>query len=56
MLKPKLEGKYLQSQTSKHILILGSGFGGIEVLKKLQKKLKNNNDIDMLNILHLPST
>ena len=32
----------------KHILILGSGFGGIEVLKTLQRGLGNNkNDIDV---------
>jgi NADH dehydrogenase len=29
----------------KHILILGSGFAGIEVLKRLQKKFKNNEHV-----------
>jgi NADH:ubiquinone reductase (H+-translocating) len=33
------------SQSPKHILILGSGFAGVEVLKKLQKKFKNNEHI-----------
>ncbi len=34
----------------KHVLILGSGFGGIEVLKRLQKEFgngKNNNNADI---------
>ncbi len=31
----------------KHIVILGSGFAGIEVLKKLQKEFHNNNDIEI---------
>jgi NADH dehydrogenase len=29
----------------KHIIILGSGFAGVEVLKRLQKKFKNNEDV-----------
>src|SRR5918911_4178663 len=29
----------------KHIVILGSGFAGIEVLKRLQKKFKNKEDV-----------
>ena len=29
----------------KHIVILGSGFAGIEVLKRLQKKFKNNEHV-----------
>jgi NADH dehydrogenase len=33
--------------SSKHILILGSGFAGVEVLKRLQRKFKNNNSIDI---------
>jgi NADH:ubiquinone reductase (H+-translocating) len=28
-----------------HIVILGSGFAGVEVLKRLQKKFKNNEDV-----------
>jgi NADH:ubiquinone reductase (H+-translocating) len=31
----------------KHIVILGSGFAGIEVLKKLQKEFDNNKDIEI---------
>jgi len=30
-----------------HILILGSGFAGIEVLKKLQKEFNTNNTIEI---------
>jgi NADH:ubiquinone reductase (H+-translocating) len=33
------------SQSPKHIIILGSGFAGVDVLKKLQKKFKNNESI-----------
>jgi NADH dehydrogenase len=33
------------SHGPKHIIILGSGFAGVEVLKKLQKKFKNNEHI-----------
>jgi NADH:ubiquinone reductase (H+-translocating) len=32
---------------AKNILILGSGFAGIEVLKRLQKKFKNNREIEI---------
>lgn len=32
---------------TKKILILGSGFAGIEVLKELQKKFKDNRNIDI---------
>ena len=32
---------------AKQILILGSGFAGIEVLKSLQKKFKNNKNIEI---------
>ena len=40
------EGK--SNRYSKHIIILGSGFAGIEVLKMLQKKFRNNkNNIDI---------
>jgi NADH dehydrogenase len=31
----------------RHIVILGSGFAGIEVVKRLQKKFRNNKDIDI---------
>ena len=30
-----------------NIIILGSGFAAIEVLKKLQKKYKNNSNVDI---------
>ena len=30
-----------------HILILGSGFAGIEVLKRVQSKFKNNKNVDI---------
>jgi len=33
--------------SSKRILILGSGFAGVEVLKRLQSKFKNNEDVDI---------
>ena len=36
-----------QQQYSKQILILGSGFAGIEVLKIVQKKFKNNKNIEI---------
>lgn len=31
----------------RHIVILGSGFAGIEVVKRLQKKFRNNKEIDI---------
>jgi NADH:ubiquinone reductase (H+-translocating) len=31
----------------RHVVILGSGFAGIEVLKRLQKKFRNNKNIDI---------
>ena len=34
-----------KKQLQQRILILGSGFSGIEVLKKLQKKFHNNNEV-----------
>ena len=41
----KLNGKQLRRQ---HILILGSGFGGIEVLRRLQMGFRNNkNNVDV---------
>jgi NADH:ubiquinone reductase (H+-translocating) len=33
------------SDGTKHIVILGSGFAGVDVLKRLQKKFKNNEHI-----------
>ncbi|HZA08020.1 MAG TPA: hypothetical protein VE619_09965, partial [Nitrososphaeraceae archaeon] len=35
------------SPKPKHIVILGSGFAGVEVLKRLQKKFKNNEQIEI---------
>lgn len=35
------------SEKSTHILILGSGFAGIEVLKRLQGKFRKKNNIDI---------
>jgi NADH:ubiquinone reductase (H+-translocating) len=32
-------------QPPKHVLILGSGFAGIEVVKRVQKKFKNNKNV-----------
>src|ERR671930_2579620 len=37
----------ISSHSSIQILILGSGFAGVEVLKRLQNKFKNNEDIDI---------
>jgi NADH:quinone reductase (non-electrogenic) len=34
--------------SSKHVVILGSGFAGIEVLKKLQRKFHNNKNIEII--------
>ena len=36
-------GESIPRHCSKHIVILGGGFAGIEVLKNLQKKLSSNN-------------
>src|SRR5919198_5155180 len=35
------------SHGSKHIVVLGSGFAGVEVLKRLQKKFKNNERVSI---------
>lgn len=45
MSRLKLEEKH--PNDTKKILILGSGFAGIEVIKKLQKKFKDNRNIDI---------
>ncbi|MGA9152157.1 MAG: hypothetical protein WBZ36_16405, partial [Candidatus Nitrosopolaris sp.] len=37
----------LKQQPAKHILILGSGFAGIEVVKRVQKKFKNNKNVEI---------
>src|SRR5438876_7425447 len=36
---------YSQQQNAKQILILGSGFAGTEVLKRVQKRFKNTRNI-----------
>jgi len=36
-----------QLQSTKHILILGGGFAGVEVLKRIQKRFKNNREIEI---------
>jgi len=33
--------------STKHIIILGSGFAGVEVLKKLQKRFKNDEKVEI---------
>jgi NADH:ubiquinone reductase (H+-translocating) len=38
---------YSKSSSSQHIVILGGGFAGIGVLKKLQKKFQNDNGVDI---------
>ena len=35
------------STSTKHIVILGSGFAGIEVLKRVQNKFKNNKNVEI---------
>jgi hypothetical protein len=43
--KPQIYSK--SSNTPQHIVILGGGFAGIGVLKKLQKKFQNDNSVDI---------
>ncbi|PWU80056.1 MAG: 6-phosphogluconate dehydrogenase [Candidatus Nitrosopolaris wilkensis] len=43
----KIKKKPSYNNNHKHIVILGSGFAGIEVLKKLQKKFHNNKNIEI---------
>src|ERR671922_2645900 len=49
----KLENKNNKSSyashfsANTHILVLGSGFAGIEVLRRLQKEFRNNKSIDI---------
>jgi NADH dehydrogenase len=38
---------YSKSSNSQHIVILGGGFAGIGVLKKLQKKFQNDNSVNI---------
>jgi NADH:ubiquinone reductase (H+-translocating) len=37
----------LKQEPAKHILILGSGFAGIEVVKRVQKKFRNNKNVEI---------
>ena len=39
--------EHYQQQNAKQILILGTGFAGVEVLKRVQKKFKNNRSIEI---------
>ena len=43
----KEEKPIQHSKKSTHILILGSGFAGIEVLKRLQRKFQKKHNIDI---------
>src|ERR671928_1196633 len=45
----KLENKSYSHRysTNIHILILGGGFAGIEVLRRLQKEFRNNKSVDI---------
>lgn len=40
-----VQRKYDNSDEKKHVLILGGGFAGIEVLKRLQKKFHDNKNV-----------
>jgi len=42
--KPQI---YSKSFNPQHIVILGGGFAGIGVLKKLQKKFQNDSDVEI---------
>jgi len=44
---PKHSSLSSSSSSTKHVIILGSGFAGIEVLKRVQNKFKNNKNIDI---------
>ena len=37
--------EHINSGGKKHVVILGGGFAGIEVLKRLQKKFRNNKNV-----------
>lgn len=42
-----VEKEHVNSDGKKHVVILGGGFAGIEVLKILQKKFRNNKNVDI---------
>jgi NADH dehydrogenase len=44
------EEKEFPHKSSKRIVILGSGFAGVQVLKRLQNKFKNNDNIEITMI------
>jgi NADH dehydrogenase FAD-containing subunit len=48
MSKETAEKMVIPSGSSTRIVILGSGFAAIEVLKKLQKEFNTNNDIEII--------
>ncbi len=45
-----VEEKEFPHKSSKRIIILGSGFAGVQVLKRLQNKFKNNDNIEITMI------
>jgi len=45
-LKPSISSPSL-SLSKKHIVILGGGFAGIEVLKRVQRKFRNDENVDI---------
>ena len=47
-IKEKTSSGNSKNSQSQRILILGSGFAGIEVLKNLQKRFQNNKNIDII--------
>ncbi|MGC1931252.1 MAG: hypothetical protein WA667_19960, partial [Candidatus Nitrosopolaris sp.] len=42
--------KKVKVRKSARIIILGSGFAGVEVLKKLQKEFRNNDSVVIIMI------
>ncbi|HEY6882956.1 MAG TPA: NAD(P)/FAD-dependent oxidoreductase [Nitrososphaeraceae archaeon] len=47
ILKKKNSPPFSFDDSHKHIVILGSGFAGVEVLKRLQKKFKNDEKVEI---------
>jgi NADH:quinone reductase (non-electrogenic) len=47
ILKKKNSPSFSFDGSPKHIIILGSGFAGVEVLKRLQKKFKNDEKVEI---------
>jgi NADH dehydrogenase FAD-containing subunit len=46
--KVKDEMSIQHSNKPARILILGSGFAGVEILKRLQRKFRRKNNIDLI--------